>query len=145
MGSAAERGLAAEQRVAAVLMAQGWEVLEHRWRCRHGEMDLLLHRQGRLLIVEVKCRTGAGLAFVDGPGNCLGWRQQQRLHRAFGLWLQARCSRCCCRHGPGGGGWESHPLDRHGGRHRPHSPTMGSMNRPRQMGLSAGSVVVPWP
>jgi len=88
MGSAAERGLAAEQRVAAVLMAQGWEVLEHRWRCRHGEMDLLLHRQGRLLIVEVKCRTGAGLAFVDGPGNCLGWRQQQRLHRAFGLWLQ---------------------------------------------------------
>jgi len=96
MGSAAERGLAAEQRVAAVLMAQGWEVLEHRWRCRHGEMDLLLHRQGRLLIVEVKCRTGAGLAFVDGPGNCLGWRQQQRLHRAFGLWLQGapRWSHC---------------------------------------------------
>ncbi|MCY4235374.1 MAG: YraN family protein [Cyanobacteria bacterium MAG CAR2_bin_4] len=96
MGSAAERGLAAEQQVAAVLMAQGWEVLEHRWRCRHGEMDLLLHQQGRLLIVEVKCRNRAGLAFVDGPGNCLGWRQQQRLHRAFGLWLQAapRWSHC---------------------------------------------------
>ncbi|MCY3536741.1 MAG: YraN family protein [Cyanobacteria bacterium MAG IRC3_bin_20] len=89
MGSAAERGLAAEQRVAAALMAQGWEVLEHRWRCRHGEMDLLLHQQGRLLIVEVKCRNVAGLAFVDGPGNCLSWRQQQRLHQAFGLWLQA--------------------------------------------------------
>ncbi|HBP53753.1 MAG TPA: hypothetical protein DD643_05155 [Synechococcus sp. UBA8638] len=96
MGSAAERGLAAEQRVAAVLMAQGWEVLEHRWRCRHGEMDLLLHRQERVLIVGGKCRHGAGLAFVDGPGNCLGWRQQQRLHRAFGLWLQAapRWSHC---------------------------------------------------
>ncbi|KKZ13934.1 MAG: hypothetical protein TQ37_02825 [Candidatus Synechococcus spongiarum 15L] len=89
MGFAAERGLAAEQRVATVLMAQGWEVLERRWRCRHGEMDLLLHQDERLLIVEVKCRNGAGLAFVDGPGNCLGWRQQQRLQRAFGLWLQA--------------------------------------------------------
>ena len=89
MGSAAERGLAAERRVAAVLVGQGWELLEHRWRCRHGEMDLLLHQEGRLLIVEVKCRNRAGLAFVDGPGNCLGWRQQQRLRRAFELWLQA--------------------------------------------------------
>ncbi len=51
-------------------------------------MDLLLHQDGRLLIVEVKCRNAAGLAFVDGAGNCLGWRQQQRLRRAFGLWLQ---------------------------------------------------------
>ena len=89
MGTSSERGLAAEQRVATVLTAQGWEVLEHRWRCRHGEMDLLLHQDGRLLIVEVKCRNMASLAFVGGPGNCLGWRQQQRLRRAFGLWLQA--------------------------------------------------------
>lgn len=88
MGTSSERGLAAEQRVATVLTAQGWEILEHRWRCRHGEMDLLLHQDGRLLIVEVKCRNAAGLAFVDGAGNCLGWRQQQRLRRAFGLWLQ---------------------------------------------------------
>ena len=88
MGTSSERGLAAEQRVETVLTAQGWEVLERRWRCRHGEMDLLLHQEGRLLIVEVKCRNAAGLAFVDGAGNCLGWRQQQRLRRAFGLWLQ---------------------------------------------------------
>lgn len=88
MGSAAERGLAAEKRVAAVLMAQGWEVLEHRWRCRHGEMDLLLHRDGQLLITEVKCRNLAGLAFVNGPENCLSWKQHGRLRRAFALWLQ---------------------------------------------------------
>lgn len=88
MGSAAERGLAAEQRVAALLIGQGWEVLERRWRCRHGEMDLLLHQDGRLLIVEVKCRNAASLAFTDGPANCLTWRQQQRLHKAFALWLQ---------------------------------------------------------
>ncbi len=88
MGSPAKRGLAAEQRVAALLVAQGWEVLEHRWRCRHGEMDLLLHQDERLLIVEVKCRNAAALAFVDGAGNCLSWGQQQRLRRAFGLWLQ---------------------------------------------------------
>ncbi|MXW40851.1 MAG: YraN family protein [Synechococcus sp. SB0668_bin_15] len=88
MSTSSERGLAAEQRVATVLTFQGWEVLERRWRCRHGEMDLLLHQDGRLLIVEVKCRNAAGLAFVDGAGNCLGWRQQQRLRLAFGLWLQ---------------------------------------------------------
>jgi len=88
MPSSGERGLAAEHRVATVLVEQGWEMLEHRWHCRHGEMDLLLHRNGQLLIVEVKCRNTAGLAFVGGPGNCLSWQQQRRLGQAFGLWLQ---------------------------------------------------------
>jgi Holliday junction resolvase-like predicted endonuclease len=44
----------AEQRALRLLREQGWWILERQWRCRWGELDLLLHKPGRLLLVEVK-------------------------------------------------------------------------------------------
>ena len=51
-----ERGAAAETRVLQLLTGRGWQLLDRNWRCRWGELDLLLVRNGLLLLVEVKGR-----------------------------------------------------------------------------------------
>ena len=42
----------AEQRALRLLRQQGWWMLQRQWRCRWGELDLLLHKPGRLLLVD---------------------------------------------------------------------------------------------
>ncbi|MEB3333315.1 MAG: YraN family protein [Synechococcaceae cyanobacterium] len=75
----------AEQRALRLLRSRGWRLLERNWRCRWGELDLVLEKQGRLLLVEVKGRRGAG---PDGAG-CAALRsgKRQRLQRAWACWL----------------------------------------------------------
>lgn len=47
-------GLAAEDCVARDYERRGHAVLQHRWRGRHGELDLILEDGDRLIFVEVK-------------------------------------------------------------------------------------------
>jgi putative endonuclease len=43
----------AEQRAERLLRQAGWRPLARRWRCRWGELDLLLHKPpDRLLLVD---------------------------------------------------------------------------------------------
>ena len=49
-----ERGRQAEERVATLLMQFEWSLLDRNWRCRWGELDLVLVKGSRLLVVEVK-------------------------------------------------------------------------------------------
>lgn len=51
-------GLLGEQFVAQWLIAQSWHLLHHRWRCRWGEIDLIVHHpiNNILAFVEVKTR-----------------------------------------------------------------------------------------
>jgi putative endonuclease len=63
-------GRAAEDAVARWLAASGWELLERRWRCPGGELDLVLRDPGGALVaVEVKLRrtsrAGSGAESVD--------------------------------------------------------------------------------
>jgi putative endonuclease len=56
--------------VATWLAAQGWNVLERRWRCPAGEIDLVCRdRAGTLVGVEVKLRStgraGTGAESID--------------------------------------------------------------------------------
>lgn len=53
-------GLIGEQQAAEYLQARGHEVLERRWRSRHGELDLITRDQRQLVAVEVKTRRGIG-------------------------------------------------------------------------------------
>ena len=51
-----ERGAAAETQVLRMLIGRGWQLLDRNWRCRWGELDLLLIKGRCLLLVEVKGR-----------------------------------------------------------------------------------------
>ena len=75
----------AEQRALRLLRSRGWRLLDRNWRCRWGELDLVVRKPGRLLVVEVKGRCsgldGWGTAALQrgkggawsGPGTA-GWR-----------------------------------------------------------------------
>ena len=85
----------AEQRALRLLRGRGWRPLAQQWRCPWGEIDLLLHKPGRLLLVEVKGRRRCGL---DGWGvAALDWRKRQRLAAAYGLWLVSHPAYEACR------------------------------------------------
>lgn len=78
-------GRGAEALALALLQQRGWMLLARNWRCRWGELDLLLTKPGRLLLVEVKGRRSAG---PDLWGSRrLGQGQALRLRRAFACWL----------------------------------------------------------
>lgn len=85
-GSATQRrGSWAEQRALRLLQQAGWCLLARQWRCRWGEIDLLLHKPQRLLLVEVKSRRRSGR---DGWGQASFDRaKRRRLAQAYACWL----------------------------------------------------------
>ena len=74
-------GAWAEQRVTDLLQRRGWCQLERNWACRWGELDLVMTKGDRLLVVEVKGRrsTRLALAAVDRG-------KRRRLARAIDCW-----------------------------------------------------------
>jgi len=88
-------GCWAEQRALRLLQGAGWCLLAQRWRCRWGEIDLLLHKPERLLLVEVKGRRRRG---PDGWGvAALRGGKRQRLASSLGLWLREHPAYGDCR------------------------------------------------
>jgi putative endonuclease len=54
----------------------GYTVVARNWRCRLGEIDLILTRGATLVVCEVKARRGASLG---GPYEAVGHRKQAKL------------------------------------------------------------------
>ena len=76
----------AEQRALRLLRSRGWRLLDRNWRCRWGELDLVVRKPGRLLVVEVKGRCSG----LDGWGTAALQRgKRRRLERAWNCWLAA--------------------------------------------------------
>lgn len=71
-----QRGNASEQRACQWLREQGLELVTQNWRCRLGEIDLIMQHGDTLVFVEVRYRAqddfGGALASVDQ-------RKQRRL------------------------------------------------------------------
>ena len=76
-----ERG---EDRAAAWYRAVGYDVLARNWRCRDGELDLIVARAGTLVVCEVKARSS--LAYGH-PAEAVTPAKQQRIRRLARLWL----------------------------------------------------------
>lgn len=85
------QGSWAEQRALRLLLERGWTLLSRNWRCRWGELDLVMAKPGRLLLVEVKGRRSGGR---DGHGvGALGAAKRRRLALAWACWQAAHPER----------------------------------------------------
>lgn len=57
------RGRQAENMAALYLQNQGYRILARNWRCRTGELDLIVTTEEQIVIVEVRSRSGYALAY----------------------------------------------------------------------------------
>ncbi|MHB1137939.1 MAG: YraN family protein [Microthrixaceae bacterium] len=78
-------GAYGEERVARWYTRHGYVVLDRNWRCRHGELDLVLRGHGTLVICEVKTRTSDRFGT---PFEAVDVRKQRRIRRLAVLWLE---------------------------------------------------------
>ena len=80
-------GSGAEQHALEYLQRQGLKLLARNWRCKLGELDLVMQDGDTVAVIEVRSRArtdrGAAAETVDR-------RKQARLVRATRLWLAQR-------------------------------------------------------
>lgn len=73
------------ERVAELyLQKKGYKVVERNYRCRGGELDLIVLDRRVVVFVEVKTRTGDGFGT---PLEAVAFRKQQRMIRAAQFFL----------------------------------------------------------
>ncbi|MFH2204096.1 MAG: YraN family protein [Elusimicrobiota bacterium] len=68
-----------EDRAARWLEERGWTVLERRWRCRLGELDIVAVDGDELVFVEVKTRSSLR---CGAPEEAVGRAKRARIVRA---------------------------------------------------------------
>lgn len=78
-------GARGEDAVAAWYEAAGYTVVARNWRCRTGELDLVLRRAGTVVFCEVKTRSS--LAF-GAPQEAVTRVKQKRLRALAAEWLR---------------------------------------------------------
>ena len=79
-------GRAGEDRAARYFEDRGYAVLARNWRCREGEIDLVVARGDDLVVVEVKTRRGEGFGH---PFEAIDARKRVRLWRLALAWTAA--------------------------------------------------------
>ncbi len=79
-----ELGASGEEAVASWYEARGYEIVVRNWRCREGELDLIV-RDGRAFVFcEVKTRTSDAFG---APVEAVNRAKQERLRRLAARWL----------------------------------------------------------
>ena len=81
------RGDRAENRALKFLRKNGLSLIERNYRCRFGEIDLIMREPGGLVFVEVRCR--GKNSFAD-PALTVDESKQARIRRTALSWLAAR-------------------------------------------------------
>ena len=79
-------GSAGEDLAAAWYEARGYEVLERNWRCREGEIDLVLGGPEVIVFCEVKTRRGDAFG---APVEAVTATKQRRVRMLATRWLDA--------------------------------------------------------
>ena len=86
---AERKGRLAEHVIAWLYRLQGYRLLERRYRCRYGEIDLIMQRGEVRVFVEVKYRSSEILPEDTFPSL----RQQNRIRRAAEYFLARHAGR----------------------------------------------------
>jgi len=79
-------GRAGEHRAARYLESRGFTVLARNWRCRDGEIDLVVADSSVVVVVEVKTRRGEEFGH---PFEAIDARKRARLWRVAVAWASA--------------------------------------------------------
>lgn len=79
-----------EAAVAAWYEANGYSVLARNWRCREGELDLVLRTGRTVVFCEVKSRKSAAFGV---PAEAVTREKRQRIRRLAAKWLEDTSTR----------------------------------------------------
>jgi putative endonuclease len=79
-----EVGRLGEELAACHLNKLGWQILDRNWRGTRGELDVVAHKDGTLVGVEVKTRSS--LRFGE-PVLGIDFAKVARLKRLLGQWM----------------------------------------------------------
>ena len=80
------RGAAGEERAARWYAREGYEVVARNWRCKEGELDLVVRRRREVVFVEVKTRRTDRFGI---PAEAITPVKQRRLRVLAGQYLAA--------------------------------------------------------
>ena len=78
-------GASGEAAVAEWYESRGYEVVERNWRCRAGELDLILRRNRTFVFCEVKTRTSDAFG---APVEAVSRSKQVRVRHLAARWLE---------------------------------------------------------
>lgn len=82
-----QTGTRYEQQASAYLESQGYELIEHNYYCRLGEIDLVAREDGYLVFVEVKYRRTA----VSGSAaESVNRVKQRRIYQCAQMYMKQR-------------------------------------------------------
>lgn len=79
-----ELGRKGEDLAVAYLTGQGLVLLDRNWRCRDGELDLILTDGSIVVVCEVKTRAGTDFGL---PAEAVDDRKARRVRRLTNTWL----------------------------------------------------------
>jgi putative endonuclease len=83
-------GAAGEDAALRLYLGRGYRLVARNWRCRLGELDLILSRRGVLVICEVKARRGDAFG---GGWEAVTARKQAKIRAVSQAFLQASGAR----------------------------------------------------
>jgi putative endonuclease len=89
---AGQLGRLGEELAADFLTGLGMVVLARNWRCRQGELDLVAADGRRLVVCEVKTRSGTG---YGDPAEAVTRRKMGRIRQLTRCWLAEHRVRWC--------------------------------------------------
>lgn len=79
-------GRRGEQMAAKALRERGYRIIEHNFRCRYGEIDLIAEEQDDLVFVEVKTRRGTTFG---RPEEAVTLTKRRKLAEVASFYLDA--------------------------------------------------------
>lgn len=87
-----KQGSIAEQIAATFLQQKGLILLEKNFRCKYGEIDLIMREGKTLVFVEVRLRSNTNFG---GAAMSINQAKQQKLSRTAELYLQTHGNSAC--------------------------------------------------